>query len=631
MDYHIENIRLLLYEAFSDEDLRSMSYDIASFRDVYDQLTSDSRKSDVVELVVEAALHHAILDRMLTWTKGRHPVEYAKYEPYRITDSGPSTTRRQPATPNARTAQVNPFTYGNAISNPDRFVGRQREIEQIYSRLHNAEFESSAIVGERRIGKTSLLKYLARREVTTLAGFPADRYVFVYIDLQIIGPNKTPSDFWQRILRAIKRRIHDEELKELIDEVCREKIIDAFILDDLFTLVDDLGLHIVLLLDEFERVTQNQAFDVDFFSGLRATAIHHNLALIPSSRKELIELTHSKAVQDSPFFNIFSNVTLRPFSEGEVETLLETYLAGHAISFTPEEIGYIWEMAGPHPYFLQMICYLLYEAYEENKSPQQRRRYVDEMFYAEVGAMFSVYWQHSSANQQILLVVMALRALARGALKQGDTVEELKQFYHRAERTVLALDKRGLILDDDSLPKRYRPFSLVFCDWVADDLVAGTGDATVWLEWQQENATQLGKLPLSTQQRVLSILPRLNSAHTGSIGHWLFNRSTVNQAVRLLEDFLHQYKQTPGQRSPSPEHRGQSQADQPDLITPAGSEMRMDNLVGRLASYNEQLDRLNLRAARYSGRGLPADLERQINDMQEKIKDIEERLRQLMS
>jgi eukaryotic-like serine/threonine-protein kinase len=55
----------------------------------------------------------------------------------------------------------NPFTYGNPISDSRRFYGRAREVEQIFGRLRNEEFESSSLVGERRIGKTSLLNYLA--------------------------------------------------------------------------------------------------------------------------------------------------------------------------------------------------------------------------------------------------------------------------------------------------------------------------------------------------------------------------------------------------------------------------------------------------------------------------------------
>jgi hypothetical protein len=203
----------------------------------------------------------------------------------------------------------NPFTYGNPITNPARFIGRRREIEQVQSRLLNAEFESSSIVGERRIGKTSLLKYLSHPDVVRKAGFPAELYIFVYVDLQIFDPAKSPTDFWRRVLQAIKRLIDDDEVQRMMDDVSQVEPIDTFILDDLFTFVDDANLHIVLLLDEFERVTQNKNFDVDFFSGMRAMAIHHNLALITCSRRELVELTHSKEVQDSPFFNIFAVTT----------------------------------------------------------------------------------------------------------------------------------------------------------------------------------------------------------------------------------------------------------------------------------------------------------------------------------
>ena len=64
----------------------------------------------------------------------------------------------------------NPFTYGNPISDPKRFVGRRREIEQIFMRLRNPEFESSSIVGERRGGKTSILNYIAHPDTISRYG-----------------------------------------------------------------------------------------------------------------------------------------------------------------------------------------------------------------------------------------------------------------------------------------------------------------------------------------------------------------------------------------------------------------------------------------------------------------------------
>jgi hypothetical protein len=48
-------------------------------------------------------------------------------------------------------------------------------VEQIFGRLRNEEFESSSVVGDRRIGKTSLLNYLAdpsiRANTMDLGGF----------------------------------------------------------------------------------------------------------------------------------------------------------------------------------------------------------------------------------------------------------------------------------------------------------------------------------------------------------------------------------------------------------------------------------------------------------------------------
>ena len=52
----------------------------------------------------------------------------------------------------------NPFAYSQPISKPDRFIGREDELRGILSELRREM--SISIVGERRIGKTSLLKIL---------------------------------------------------------------------------------------------------------------------------------------------------------------------------------------------------------------------------------------------------------------------------------------------------------------------------------------------------------------------------------------------------------------------------------------------------------------------------------------
>lgn len=163
---------------------------------------------------------------------------------------------------------VNPFTYGNPISTPERFFGRKAEVEQVYTRLLNAEFESSSIVGERRIGKTSLLNYIAHPSTVKAHGLDPDRYIFVYVDLQMVDQETTQARFWARLLKRAVRELADEELENDFNKVIGQEKIDSYALDDLFSLIDERGLHFILLLDEFENVTKNANFDTDFFYGL---------------------------------------------------------------------------------------------------------------------------------------------------------------------------------------------------------------------------------------------------------------------------------------------------------------------------------------------------------------------------
>ena len=120
----------------------------------------------------------------------------------------------------------------------------------------------------------------------------------------------------------------------------------------------------VFLLDEFERVTENPNFGPDFYYGLRSLMIQHRVALVTSSRLELIELCHSEAVKSSPFFNIFANINLRLFSLPTCELLVSRSLSGTSGRFSEQEMEQVLDLAGLHPYFLQAACCMLYEAHQ---------------------------------------------------------------------------------------------------------------------------------------------------------------------------------------------------------------------------------------------------------------------------
>jgi len=433
---------------------------------------------------------------------------------------------------------INPFNYGKPIDDPDRFVGHHREVEQVYSRLLSA-FESTSIVGERRVGKTSLLKHVAHSQTAVNFGLDPAKYTFIYQDFQLLDENTVPTRFWQRVLRAINRVVKGhQEIVDEIDLAMKGDTIDNYTLDDVFTLIDEEGLYIVLLLDEFENVTRNRHFDNDFFGGLRSLAIHHNLALVTSSRQSLVELTHSEEVRSSPFFNIFATINLRAFTEEEATDLIDRYLANTEVKFRISELNIVFALAGYHPHFLQMACYHMFAAYQKEIEAAQRSHYVIDQVRNEANPLFFDYWHDSTSAQQVLLTVMALRELDRDGGE--DTLEDLEKYYGRADQVIGELERRALVIQNPTTGA-YHLFSTELREWVVDEVLADMEDLRGWRDWQKGESL-IAKLPTNLQEQLAQIAPALNPAYRQVLGNWLLEPSTAQASLTLVDKCISRYQ-----------------------------------------------------------------------------------------
>lgn len=369
---------------------------------------------------------------------------------------------------------ANPFTFGNPIRDPHRFIGRQSDIRQIVNRLRSSAHESTSIVGERRIGKTSLLKLLENKDVTLSLGLQPDEYCMVYMDFQGLT-DITPIRFWQRVLQKIERAICNPELTPEIRQIRKQGAFDLFDLEDLFTIIADDGLTVVLLLDEFEYVTQNPNFGSDFFGGLRALAIHHNLPLVTSTRKELVDLCHSEEIKGSPFFNIFANIVLRPFNHKEVQTLLTKYLADSEIQFTQQETELVWSLGGGYPFFTQIAAHYLFADKSRGLTNADLNQEVLTQFDHQVDSHYQYMWSRTSDSEKItLLSVMALNQGIPES-KKPPSLENLASIHSRAHLDVPELIKRGLIIKSDQ-DETYQVLSPSLERWIAREIFALPGE-----------------------------------------------------------------------------------------------------------------------------------------------------------
>ena len=428
----------------------------------------------------------------------------------------------------------NPFTYGNPISDPRRFFGRAREVEQILGRLRNEEFESSSLVGDRRIGKTSLLKYLTDPGVRAAHSLGPEHYTFVYVDLQMVDETMGPEHLWRRLLVSMRRHCKDEGVTEVLAALERDEWLDTFALDELFEQVDDKGQYVVFLMDEFEHVTANANFGPDFYYGLRSLILHHQLALVTSSRQELIELCHSDSIKSSPFFNIFANINLRLFSQADSLRLVSESLRGTTVEFSEWEMRQVFNLAGLHPYFLQAACWVLYESHQKGSDAATRTKDLLEQFRLEAIPQLVDYWDNSDDYEKIALTAAALLEQTTRPVREF-SLRDLHGLFARSEPTVQRLQKRGLVMSDNG---RYRLFSSTLGPWILSQITAELSEEQSYHEWLAENRRSVDRITGKQGGLLKEILPKIRTNYRQLIITWASDPRTLVAVASLLKSVL---------------------------------------------------------------------------------------------
>ncbi|HEY9231838.1 MAG TPA: protein kinase, partial [Blastocatellia bacterium] len=272
---------------------------------------------------------------------------------------------------------------------PAQFFGRTREVSKIFSRLTASRPQSISVVGERRIGKSSLLNYVNHPQVRARYLDQLDAYVFAFIDLQQ-KRRITPTEFFKELFELMAKETGDESL------AAEEPSFDA--MRALLERFRRRSRKLVVLLDEFDAITTNRAFDLEFYSFLRSIANNYDVAYVTSSARDLQELCHTQLIADSPFFNIFTNVFLRAFTRKETTELITRPSAEAGLPLA----GYarrIMEIAGYFPYFLQIACAAYFDYLDENDGKLNRQE-VEAVFLDEARGQFRFIWDHMSDSHR---------------------------------------------------------------------------------------------------------------------------------------------------------------------------------------------------------------------------------------
>jgi hypothetical protein len=115
----------------------------------------------------------------------------------------------------------NPFFNRQPITDPAYFWGRTQEIETLYSAILTRQCRS--IVGERKLGKSSLLTHLSCPASLRKHGFDPQQFVFIYIDLEGMA-QVTYEELWPEWLDQLAAALPDSqvELKSMADALAQQ-------------------------------------------------------------------------------------------------------------------------------------------------------------------------------------------------------------------------------------------------------------------------------------------------------------------------------------------------------------------------------------------------------------------------
>jgi hypothetical protein len=358
----------------------------------------------------------------------------------------------------------NPYAPGNPLELGDPlFVGRDDVVQKLGQALHKRYRPTFLLTGERRMGKSSILKQLP-----VLLG---PRYLPVFYDLQTPGMIASTAAFFATLATGIERQLKDKGLP--VQKLERRQLDDAQQQDEIkvYDLVDQwlaeveqtleqVNRVLILAFDEFEkleegeqRATINLNLLLDWFRNVMQNRPH--LALLFSGAKLVGDMGRSWA---GYFVNV-ERIKVSFLRETDAHNLIVRPVPQ---IFDEEVAAEIRRITNCHPFLIQALCKHIIEILNDSS----RDRAIIEDVSASVHAVFDSWagyfwdlWNRCDQDQRACLLALL-------AFKQAETDQIIQWSGLSKQRILRALEKlqmRDLVTGEQS---SYRFAIPLFAQWV---------------------------------------------------------------------------------------------------------------------------------------------------------------------
>jgi hypothetical protein len=314
------------------------------------------------------------------------------------------------------------------------FFGRQAEMRRIKERLCADSPQSVSLIGERRIGKSSLAFRLFQHLNNS------DNTIALFLDCDGIAEQCNSKDQFFQLLNQKAKEVLAERHDGLdLPDTGGNGFFDSYssFKDFIKHCGKKKNIKTIIFIDEFEHLSDNEFADRGFFSNLRSMAVDpgNRLAFCTVSQKELDQLAH-QSILTSNFWNIFDVEIIGLLDPGSIRRLRRYGFENTGFTLKEQDREKIHYYAGDFPFFNQMVCGFLWDADRDGVEPDWDKLEV-KMF-----PHFKNLWDYRTREEQ----------------KQLKILKNKKQ-HHKNDRALKVMKSRGILIKEQGL---YRPFSQYF-------------------------------------------------------------------------------------------------------------------------------------------------------------------------
>lgn len=318
---------------------------------------------------------------------------------------------------------LSPYEINKPVTG-SRFFGRESEVRRL---LYSGD-TNFAVMGIRRIGKTSLLREAARRlqeHALQDGSDEAARRIF-FMDC---SPLRTPDE----LMREVIRHYYPHDLMRL-----ENRQFPLYFPDFLRRMARRYEGQLVLLLDEFDVLLSADLNNEPLLHVLRTASNEGHCRFIIAGFRDLLE---QSARLQSPLFNFAKSLRLKEFSREEAGKMILGPLSNLRVRVDRENdvVDRIFDETAGQPHLIQFYCSYLVDRLDRTDSRRLTPEdllgiYADEDFRAFV---LNTFMDNTTRREKAIIFSLVLK---QGGEAEPFDLEEIE--------SALLAQQIDVLLDD---------------------------------------------------------------------------------------------------------------------------------------------------------------------------------------